>query len=273
MPSHYTVVQYVPNPLADERINLGFIAWDEHLSVTRFTKNWSKAKAIGGNEVHILKQISQELQVEIRKVSSAGRADAREELLARFIRDWGGKVQFTAKRGSLRAAEDVAKDLCPIFIPTKQRSVRGRTRRSAINLAVKVARSAAAEFETDKAAELVRKSYVATGQFDQHKFDLAIANGSLIAAMNAFSFEGEASMAAAKDIDASAWAFEDLHKANPRTPLGVFVLPPKHGSVRKDYTRAVRIFGGIGATVITDEPAMKKWTGENILLHTNALTD
>src|SRR5579885_3191655 len=40
MASFYTVVQYVPDPVADERINAGVIVFSRDRVAARFVKNW-----------------------------------------------------------------------------------------------------------------------------------------------------------------------------------------------------------------------------------------
>ena len=49
MPSRYSIIQYVPNPIADERIHIGVLAFDENLVKVSFLKNWQRVKDFGGD--------------------------------------------------------------------------------------------------------------------------------------------------------------------------------------------------------------------------------
>jgi hypothetical protein len=261
----YTVVQYVPRPLADERVNIGLIAWDDNGSIIRCTEDWSKAKALGGDEVQLLKQILKEVQGYVTSASPRGGHGSTDELVGRLIGRWEHKVQFTPERGSLRSAAELVREISPVFLPTKLvRKSRGRTRRSAVSLALRTARKAATEVSPSMGADLVKPRYVATGALDSHRFDVALANGSLLGAVNALSFEAEFSASLAKDVDATAWAFDDLLKAHPMAPLGVFLLPPRTAETRKEYGRAVRIFEGLGASVFDQQAKMEGWVSQRI---------
>ena len=46
MTSYYSVVQYVPNPMSGERVNVGVIAFDGHAVRTRFLRNWTRARRV-----------------------------------------------------------------------------------------------------------------------------------------------------------------------------------------------------------------------------------
>jgi hypothetical protein len=261
----YTVVQYVPRPLADERVNIGLIAWDDNGSIIRCTEDWTKAKVLGGDEVQLLKQILREVQGYVTSGSPRGGRGTTDELVGRLVARWEHKVQFTPERGSLRSAAELVKELSPVFLPTKlTRKSRGRTRRSAVSLALKAARKAAIEVSPSKGVDLVKPRYVATGALDTHRFDVALANGLLLGAINALSFEAEASATLAKDVDAIAWAFDDLHKANPDAHMGVFLLPPQLAETRKEYGRAVRVFVGLGASVLDEQAKMEGWVTQRL---------
>lgn len=265
MAAKYTVVQYVPRPLADERVNIGLIAWDDKGSVIRCTEDWARARVLGGNETKLLKQILNEVQSYITSASEQSERGSTDELVGRLIARWEHKVQFTPARGSLRTAAELVRDLAPVFLPARPvRKSRGRTRRSAISLALKAARNAVTQASPLKGIELVKPRYIAEGALDSHRFDVALANGSLLGAVNALSFEAELTSTVAKDVDATAWAFDDLHKADPNAHVGVFLLPPKTSETRKEFGRAVKIFEGLGAEVFDGQEKMTNWVIQRI---------
>ena len=50
MPSQYTIVQYLPNPISGERINIGAIAFDSQTTLVYFLKSWDRVKAFAGQD-------------------------------------------------------------------------------------------------------------------------------------------------------------------------------------------------------------------------------
>src|SRR6266700_2867713 len=53
MPTTYTVVQYVPDPIADERLNVGVIAVSGGRARSRFLTNWRRAERFGNASVGV----------------------------------------------------------------------------------------------------------------------------------------------------------------------------------------------------------------------------
>src|SRR5438309_1341485 len=58
MPSYYSIVQYVPDPVTDERINVGIIAFGDGIILTRFIRNWSRVRLFGGANVSFVRQFA-----------------------------------------------------------------------------------------------------------------------------------------------------------------------------------------------------------------------
>jgi len=52
MVSRYSIVQYVPNPIADQRINIGVLAFDDNRVCVRFLSNWERVKRFGMEDIH-----------------------------------------------------------------------------------------------------------------------------------------------------------------------------------------------------------------------------
>jgi Protein of unknown function (DUF3037) len=50
MVSRYSVIRYVPNPSADERINIGVLVSDEQEVRVRFLQNWERVRCFGMSE-------------------------------------------------------------------------------------------------------------------------------------------------------------------------------------------------------------------------------
>jgi hypothetical protein len=97
--SFYVVVQYVPRPIAEERINVGVLAFAAEGDPTihrRFLADWRRVEAFGDGEIGFLRDFARDF-------------DARgwtPDLIRRASREWAGCIQLTAPRAStLPAAE------------------------------------------------------------------------------------------------------------------------------------------------------------------------
>lgn len=54
MVSYYTVVQYYPDPIADERINIGVMAFGDGRVRSRFIQDWRRVEQFGGEDISFL---------------------------------------------------------------------------------------------------------------------------------------------------------------------------------------------------------------------------
>src|SRR4051812_34186562 len=105
MPARYTVVQYVPDPIADERINIGVIAFTEDRIVPRFLHDWSRVRRFGGADVSFLKAFARQLHEEVSPAlfldgfeRAVGNVNAGSILSA--SENWMNSIQLTAPRAS-----------------------------------------------------------------------------------------------------------------------------------------------------------------------------
>lgn len=100
MSSHYCIIQYVPNPIADERINIGVPVFDEHSVRTRFLQNWERVQSFGlAEDIDGLKDFAGRMEV-AAKDGTLFLADAiRHERMTKIARDWCNSIQFTEPRG------------------------------------------------------------------------------------------------------------------------------------------------------------------------------
>ncbi len=112
----------------------------------------------------------------------------------------------------------------------------------------------------DEAEELVKWNGEIEGKFDQHKVDVVLENGSLLAAIHGLSFEVNDTEHMEKEVDVIAWAIDDIKKKRPRLPLAVYVLPPPTNSkLSPTFNKATRVFKGLKADVVRTGPTMDKW--------------
>jgi hypothetical protein len=242
MPAYYSVVQYTPDPIIGEYINIGVVVFGEGRFLTHFLQNWSRVKQFGGN-VTSLKAFAHEAQQKMD-----------EEKVREAARRWSNCIQFTPPAASLLNPDALLSDAAKhylIDLPPASRS--RRTRRDAIALAGRCLTTALRERVGRTAAKsLLKRHYPISGALDQHEFDISVANGHALFAVQGLSFDAaEENDRLIKDVHATAFSVEDVRKRDPDFPVGVVALLP--GDEPPQYQRAVHTLREVGADVVTED--------------------
>lgn len=224
--SYYTVVQYVPRPVAGERVNLGLIAYAGDKVVYAFRDDFNRARVFGAEDVTYLKEVVEELKGAI----DAGEADAG--VVERLVHEWNGSVQFTAPRASLRDPEELLGEIQPLFlVGWVSRPRNYRDRRAAVTLALRTLRGVLSE----ESRSVVKRGVSVVGEFDEHKFDVGAVNGRVVFAAQGISFEmPERKVELIREIDATAWMIDDVRRVQPELSISVIALPPRGKSSTYD---------------------------------------
>ena len=114
MASYYSIIQYVPNPIANERINIGVIIFDEKEIKVKFLKNWNRVKNFCMGDITFLRDFESQMQ----KAVSQGLLfpgdslldQPRQERLQRVSESWMNSVQFTEPNFSLKPVDKLLED-------------------------------------------------------------------------------------------------------------------------------------------------------------------
>src|SRR5215216_2591135 len=111
MPAFYTVVQYVPNPIADERINVGVVVFADGQLRSRFLRDWGRVSRFAQEEIGYVREFADwvgdaAVQSAVGLVTAAlpgfsppFRAD--EQTIRRIAEEWSNSIQLTAPQPSL----------------------------------------------------------------------------------------------------------------------------------------------------------------------------
>lgn len=280
MTAKYSIVQYVPNPLAGECINIGVITWDASAIRARFVDNWNRARQFGNENPEFLQDFAEKILKIAEKKSAADESGGA--YIEKIIRDWHDSIQFTQPRGSLDDADvllevmsrRVLRESPPltlrevISVPAVQPT--GRSRSVAARTAYRHIFNAVKDVVPDRTKKIVKQRDVVKGEIVSHQFDVVLRNGSPLAAVNALSFEGRPGDALLRSIDATAWAVDDVRKKDPIIPLAIFVLPPAKEEMNELYDRATKTFRGLDASVLTTDLGLTRWShqrAEAIAIH------
>jgi hypothetical protein len=262
VPSFYSVVQYVPDPVADERVNIGVIAFDGGTIVSQFVRRWSRVEAFGGGkDISFLRAFAEKAstwsppQVEIPGIEYGVKVNPEE--FRRMAGTWINAIQFTEPKASLLSPQEALQAGLRYLQEPVIKKHAFRDRRAAIGLAFRELQDALLKRVGEPGAKAVEKNFKVQGNLDEHRFDVAVHNGTPLVAAHCISFEGPTSRELEKEIDAAAWSIDDVMGIHPKLRLWVVALEPKT-KIRKTYERAIHVFEGLHATVIT-EPEVPEW--------------
>jgi len=245
----------VPDPVADERVNIGVIAFDSGMIVSQFIRRWSRVEAFGGGkDISFLRTFAEKAstwsppQVEIPGIERAVKVSPEE--FRRMAGTWINAIQFTEPKASLLSPQDALKAGLRYLREPITKKHAFRDRRAAVGLAFRELHDALLNRLGAPAAKAVEKNFKVQGNLDEHRFDVAVHNGKPLVAAHCISFEGPTSRDLEKEIDAAAWSIDDVKEIHPNLRLGVVTLAPKTKS--KIYERALHVFEGLHASVITE---------------------
>jgi Protein of unknown function (DUF3037) len=261
MTSRYSVIQYLPDPATDERINIGVLAFGDEEMHARFVRDWRRVTSFGGPEVGFLKGFAR--QVEASTAAQRGLLEGQEGLdqaaLEAAAGEWLNSIQVTAPRASTLAPEPLVEDVARRFLrQTIAPAKRGRDRRAAAGAASRSLVAALRVEGSRKPERYLRRNEVVQGSLDAHEFDVALANGSPKLGVLAMSFELRSPNELSREVGANAWTIDDVTNALD-LEIAVVALPPRSQS--KTYDHAVNLFESLGADVVP-EPEIDDWASD-----------
>jgi hypothetical protein len=256
----YSLIQYVPSPVRDERINVGVIVtgeepeWFGSRLLTRTHRGRLKRLGFAGT-FSFLDDLNRELadsavthdQLAIPR-SRPWNADAVESALA----DWANTVQLSAPRAAIHDRPQVLLDALYAELVADPAEPRHRARdrrwiRSRALTGLRQGLESVPGFDFDAH---VRTKVRIAGALEQHDFDIELLNGQPIRLIQGLALEGVSKRD--REIEALAWTIDDVQKTSA-TPISV--LSVGGGAA---FNRARHIYEGLGAQVV-GEPEFDAW--------------
>ena len=273
MASRYSIIQYVPNPIADERINIGVLAFDEDQVKVHFLSRWDRVRCFGATgDISFLRDFAHEMQTAVQAgLLFPGDEPShlpRHERLAKLAKGWINSIQFTEPCGSLATVDSLLEDTVNAYlleiVPEKRKL---RDRQAAAQVAMSHIRQVVRQrFGDHKAKELIRKDYELKGGRKEHRFDVTVANGRPFLAAHGISFEIQTPETL---IDSLAFMILDVKAANAEFPVGIVTLPPQPGShdykrLNQVYQKTAKTYEDMGAKVL-QETEVESWVSEGLV--------
>ena len=271
MVSRYSVIQYVPNPISGERINIGVLAFDDDTVLVRFLSTWARVNCFGTrNDVSALKDFAGSMKVSAKSglLFPGDRKDETpgHQRLLKVAKGWINSIQFTEPKGSLEPVESLIEDIAQIYLKGREQRDKPRDRQAAAKVTVSSIRGLLEQrFGNDRAKDLLKTDYQLEGIHKHHKFDAAVANGSPFFAAHGISFEVKTTEPM---MDSLAWMIVDVKKQSPDVPLAVVTLPPKGDTDDRQrlmnlYEKTTHTYEDLGATVLKEQQ-ISVWVAQQL---------
>jgi len=245
----YSVLQYVPDPVRGERLNIGVLvaaeAGDYFGSRLLSKSALGRVKRLGGTEdLSFLQDIKDELARDhITQGTLPGAAEGTWDAAAlrSASSEWANTVQLTAPRAALHAnAPQLLRELFNSLVsdptPTQARARDRRTINNRISRHIRQAlRERLPEISPDR---YLKRGVSVDGALQAHQFDFELRNGRPLDLVRSISFEARNTKVLQTEIDATAWAIDDLHKSPASTPVTVVTIGggKQLGSAEAVYT-------------------------------------
>ncbi len=264
MISKYSVIQFAPNALSGEKINIGVVTYTDDETRVRFLRNWKRVKSFAGTDIESLKDFTSEVEFLISRQlplpSSFGPQPLIPSLIEEIADTWANSITFTPPRASTRPVDALLKSIAKEFLTeptTRERSYRDR--RAAGSLARTYLHDALVEREGKAMADkYLHWQREVVGRYGPHVFDAVVANGKPSIVAQGISFELPQAIQLDQSIDALAFQVYDIRAAQPDLHIGILTLPPKKHSAahaKKAFDRARRTYEGLKAEVVLERDA------------------
>ncbi|MBD2691948.1 DUF3037 domain-containing protein [Anabaena catenula] len=274
MASRYSVIQYVPDPIADERINIGVLAFDNNAVKIHFVKNWERVRHFGMEEIGFLKDFAHRMENGAKEgllfPGDKLNGVSNQERLLKIAQGWMNSIQFTEPRGSLNTVDKLLQDIANTYLREPQLEsnlkFKPRDRKAAAKIVRSKTREVLIQEFGDVAKELLRNDYELPGKHKNNKFDIVVANGKPYFAAHGISFEVDVPD---RLTDAVFWRILDVKSNHPNFPLAIVVLPPKveqhnYHEIENAYRKNIATYEEVGADIL-QENAVERWVSKQIV--------
>jgi Protein of unknown function (DUF3037) len=269
MASKYSIVQYVPNPIANERINIGVVAFNEEQVRVQFLTNWERVRNFGMEDITFLKTFARRMSeaADCGLIFPGDNPNAPyQERLNKIAQDWLNSIQWTEPRGSLEDVDSLLEDIASIFlVDLNSQKPHLRDRDAAARLTTSKFKKVFKQYVKNDAKELLKTSYSVQGSHDKHKFDAVVANGRPYLAAHGISFEVKIPEHLQKSL---SWMITDVKQFQADFPIAIVALQPKkevdnYQKLEETYQQATSTYSQLGAKILAEDD-VENWLLERL---------
>jgi hypothetical protein len=290
MASRYSIVQYVPNPIADERINIGVVAFDDNDVRVQFVNNWGRVQAFGGEDIHFLRDFAKRMNFAASEglLFPGDEPDGtpKHERLKKIAQGWINSIQFTEPRGSLENVESLLEDIAQTYLVNVEILLKDiaqtylvnndvndivfsqktkRNRQDAAIITTSIIKKILLSYNKPALKEMLHNDFLVKGSHKEHKFDAVVANGKTYLAAHGISFEVNPPETLQDSI---SWMISDVKEFDSKLPIGIVALPPKkerqnYEKLNEIYQTTISTYRSLGAEVL-QENEVQPWASQTI---------
>lgn len=218
--SLFSVLQYVPDVTADERINIGVVTIGRETYHVSILDDWQRVRNFGSevdlSEIrafaHRLRRDAQDgVTGQVAMIPPSDRGVLTMDDLEQML-DWAGSLQFTEPMPILLPAEQALEVLAPRYLITRPAAPeRGRHKRVVARQALRAIRLGLERRlgDLDRRDVSVRREEV-VGRLFTTPIDIVIRNGGHYGMVEAVSFELESTGEMQRQIRAVLFALDDV---------------------------------------------------------------
>lgn len=266
MGTFFTVIQFVPDPVANERLNAGLIVYTDQVVKFHFSHNWKRLERFSNPEkVEFFRDFEQEMAN--RTKGDAFSACFTKDDLEKMIRKWGNLIQFTTPRGSLLEPEPLLKQILPRFLPadTDSEAATSRNTGQLLKKTVRATLQKSIRSILGKKSPLKVKANIGvSGNLVNHRFPIGIVNGVPRLAAQLIQFDDrKKSEKCLERIHATAWTFREILEQPPEKRPILAVIIDEADSSRLEFKEARQAFEKIKVEMVA-EPDLKRWADETV---------
>lgn len=256
--SYYSVIQYVPDQFADERVNVGVVVISPETGYSKafFPDAERRARRLSpGAKLDFIDRLRRDLDARMPSREGQKKLGLIEPLtidtLAEMHLERSNMLQFTAPRPSSADPEELVERLTAIYLPPLPQwhrsrgtnAVRGAIRRAIHEVGL---------------GEHLREGVTARGRHDVYTFSFGLENGEIRHIIDAVSLGRLNKEEVRDDLHATAYRFEDLRKAHFGAPLSLVVEPGDETMLR----RAQSILSDIDGAKVVVESGLPRWANK-----------
>lgn len=264
-PTYYTVVQYVPDPIAGERMNIGIIAFRDGNFQSKFFSRWQRASTFGEEKVDFLKEFAKEVQDRIeypRFAKLEGEQPLTEEWIREACDSWQNSIQLTDPRASIREPRKLVEVLSKRFLREPEPQQRARDRRHATKLTYTAFERSLSKNIGRRATEFLSRGGTVSGAKEPHEMGITLTNGQPLLGAEGFSFEVKENARVKRALDSVIYKLDDIRDKFDTLSLGLVALPPQGSSDL--YRRANSLCEQIEVELVP-ENEIGEWASETTL--------
>lgn len=273
MPAYYTVVQYVPDPIAGERINVGVIVFGAGRIQSRFLQNWERVRRFADEDIEYVREFADWVdRAAAHRGSVASTAPLPgfpvpvkldEETIRAIADEWSNSIQLTVPQPSLEHPDVLLSRVAQAYLRepvTRPRLYRDR--QAAARFTVATAKRAVRErLGIAWADKVVHSHYAIRGKLVPFiRVDMALANGQILAASQALSFETTDVRALERQISEAVYTLRDIGELRNEIRRDLLVFPPnpelpKWRELDDKFRNLPKMCLEIGAGLVVEEEA------------------